>query len=191
MDSTGLKIFGEGEWQQNKHKPKAKHESWRKPHLELDLVCGEIVCSDLTKDDVGDTTSLPGLLDADESQFMADGAYDGDPTSALLVASFGAAVEIIIPPPKNGVLGPTADHGPSLRDQRIAAIRTVGRIAWQVSRGYNQRSRGETQMSRWKAVIGPKLKARSFQNQKTEARIGIHILNKITALGRPEFEQVA
>ena len=64
-------------------------------------------------------------------------------------------------------------------------------MAWQVSSGYNQRSRAETQMGRWKMVIGPKLKARSFPNQKTEAKIGTHILNKMTGLGRAKFEVVA
>lgn len=74
---------------------------------------------------------------------------------------------------------------------RIAAIRTGGRLAWQVRSGYNQRSRGETQIGRWKMVIGSKLKARSFPNQKTEAKIGAYIPNQITARGRPEFEPVA
>ncbi|MEP3329572.1 IS5 family transposase [Sedimentitalea sp.] len=194
VDSTGLKIFGEDKWLQNKHRTKAKRKSWRKLHLGLDLVSGDIVCSDLTNDDVGDTTALPDLLeqiDADVAQFITDGAYDGDPTSNLFVERFSVGVEIIIPPPKNAVLGPTAAHDPSLRDQRIAAIRTVGRMAWQVSSGYNQRSRGETQMGRWKTVIGPKLKARSFPNQKTEAKIGAHVLNSMTELGRPMFEPVA
>ena len=36
-----------------------------------------------------------------------------------------------------------------------------------------------------------KLKARSFPNQKTEAKIGAYILNKMTAHERPEFESVA
>jgi hypothetical protein len=62
-------------------------------------------------------------------------------------------------------------------------------MAWQTSSGYNQRSRGEDQMGRWKAVIGPKLKARSFENQKTKARIGVQILNLMTELGRPNFER--
>ncbi|MFW8584224.1 hypothetical protein ACOJBM_02530 [Rhizobium beringeri] len=48
-------------------------------------------------------------------------------------------------------------------------------MAWQKSTGYNQRSRVETQMGRWKTVIGPKLKARNFDNQKTEAKIGVHV----------------
>ena len=32
-------------------------------------------------------------------------------------------------------------------------------------------------MGRWKAIIGPKLKARCFENQQTEAKIGVAILN--------------
>ena len=194
VDSTGRKIFGEGEWLQNKHKTKATRRSWRKLHLGLDLVCGDIVCSDLTTDDVGDPTALPDLLeqiDADVAQFIADGAYDGDPTSDLLIERFGETVEIIIPPPKNAVSSPDAVDNPTLRDQRLAVIRTGGRMAWQVSSGYNQRSRGETQMGRWKMVIGSKLKARNFPNQKTEANIGAYILNKMTELGRPEFELIA
>ena len=63
IDSTGLKIFGEGEWCEEKHRNKSKRKSWRKLHLGLDLVSGEIICSDLTADDVGDPTVLPNLLD--------------------------------------------------------------------------------------------------------------------------------
>jgi hypothetical protein len=63
VDSTGLKIFGEGEWLEKKHKTKPKRKSWRKLHLGLDITTGDIVCSDLTKDDVGDPTALAELLD--------------------------------------------------------------------------------------------------------------------------------
>jgi hypothetical protein len=63
VDSTGLKVFGEGEWLENKHKIKVKRKRWRKLHVGLDLVSGEIVCADLTTDDVGDPTALPDLLD--------------------------------------------------------------------------------------------------------------------------------
>jgi hypothetical protein len=64
-------------------------------------------------------------------------------------------------------------------------------MAWQASTGYNQRSCGETQIGRWKMVNGPKLKERSFLNQKTEAKIGTRILNKMTKFGRATFEVVA
>jgi hypothetical protein len=64
-------------------------------------------------------------------------------------------------------------------------------MAWQKCTGYNQRSRVETQMGQWKAVIGPKLKARNFGNLKTEAKIGVRVLNWMSELGRPEFKRVA
>ena len=193
VDSTGLKIFGEGEWQYNKHKTKAKRKKWRKLHLGLDLLSGEIICADLTTDFVGDPSALPGLLDQiDEpvTRFIADGAYDGMPTSDLLKARFGDAVEITIPPQKNAIPSLQSAHDPSPRDQHLADIHARGRFAWQVSSSYNQRSRVEAQIGRWKGVIGSKLKAQNFLNQKTEVRIGISILNKMTELGRPEFEAV-
>ena len=130
-------------------------------------------------------------IDGDVTRFIADGAYDGDPTSALLAERFGPVIEIIISPPKTSFLSPDADENRTHRDQRITAIATRGRMASQASSSYNQRSRGETIMGRWKAIIGPKLKARSLLNQKTEAKIGTHILNKMTGLGRAQFEVAA
>lgn len=193
VDSTGLKIFGEGEWLYNKHKTRPKCKSWRKLHLGLDLLSGEIICADLTTDSVGDPTALPVLLDQINepvTRFIVDGAYDGTPTSDLLKARSGDTVKIIIPPPKNAICSPQSTHNPSSRDQHIAKIQTHGRLAWQVSSGYNQRSREETLMGRWKAVMGHKLKARRFKNQKTEVRIGAQVLNKMTELGRPTFVAV-
>ena len=194
VDSTGLKIFGEGDWLHEKHKAKAKRKSWRKLHLGLDLGSGEIVCSELTTDDIGDPTALPGLLDQIDGpveKFIADGAYDGEPTVKALTERFGPLIEVTIPPPKNAILSDGAALNPSARDGHIAEIETHGRMAWQKSSGYNQRSRIETQMGRWKTVIGSKLKARHVENQKTEAKIGVRILNRMTKLGRPKFERTA
>ncbi|MEO9781345.1 transposase, partial [Sedimentitalea sp.] len=149
---------------------------------------------DLTKDDVGDPTALPDLLDQVDSpvdRFLADGAYDGEPTSDLLAARFGTLIEVTIPPPRNAILSPNAAKDPTARDCQIAEIAADGRMAWQKATGYNQRSRGETLMGRWKTVIGAKLKARGFENQKTEAGIGVRALNRMTGIGRPNFERAA
>tara|TARA_B110000977_G_C10827597_1_gene396767 strand:- start:59 stop:643 length:585 start_codon:yes stop_codon:yes gene_type:complete len=194
VDSTGLKISGEGDWLEEKHKTKAKRKSWRKLHLGLDLVSGEIVCSDLTTDDIGDPTALPDMLDQIDGpvdRFLADGVYDGKPTSDLLEARLGSMIEVIIPPPKNAVFSQNAALHPIIRDLHIAEIESKGRIAWQKSSGYNQRSRIETQIGRWKTVIGHKLKARTFNNQKTETKIDVWILNRMTELGRPNFLRTA
>ena len=132
VDSTGLKIFGEGDWLEEKHKTKRKRRSWRKLHLGLDLVSGEIVCCDLTKDDVGDPTALPDLLDQVDGPidlFLADGAYDGEPTSELLATRFGSTIEVTIPPPKNAILSPNAAKYPTERDCHVAEIAARGRMA--------------------------------------------------------------
>ena len=109
----------------------------------------------------------------------------------VLAARFGLMIEVTIPPPKNAILSPYAAKDPTARDCHVAEIAARGRMAWQNATGYNQRSRGETLMGRWKAVIGPKLKAHNFENQKTEARIGVRVLNRMTGLGRPSFERTA
>lgn len=104
-------------------------------------------------------------------QFLADGAYDGSSTRDLLVKRFDTLPEVAIPPPKNANFSPNMAQDPTLRDHQIAHIKT--------------------QMGRWKAVIGPKLKARCFANQKTEAYIGVRALNRMTGPGRPSFERTA
>ena len=103
VDSIGLKIFGEGEWLAQKHKIKGIRRRWRKLHLGLDLASGAIVCANLTHDDVGDSTALPGLLDqldAPVAGFLADGAYDGASTRDLLSERYGETLDVVIPPPK-------------------------------------------------------------------------------------------
>ena len=95
-----------------------------------------------------------------------------------------------IPPPKNAVIRPQSARDPTVRDRHIAQIRRNGRMAWQVATGYSQRSRIETQIDRWKSVIGPRLQSRSFPRQITETQLGQKIANTMTALGRPVFERI-
>jgi hypothetical protein len=59
-------------------------------------------------------------------------------------------------------------------------------MAWQVATGYGQRALIETTMGRYKALIGPRLRARGFAAQQTEAAIGVAALNRMLAAGRPK-----
>lgn len=61
-----------------------------------------------------------------------------------------------------------------------------GRLARQVATGYGQRWLVETTMGRHKALIGPRLRARGFAARQTEAAIGVAVLNRMLAAGRPE-----
>ncbi|MEM9670905.1 MAG: IS5 family transposase, partial [Pseudomonadota bacterium] len=103
VDSTGLKIYGLGEWRQERFGEGKSRRSWRKLHLGIDPADGDIVASELTNKDVGDVTVLPDLLDQVESRidrFLADGAYDGDPTYQLFIQRPQSLPlpDVIIPP---------------------------------------------------------------------------------------------
>ena len=130
-------------------------------------------------------------LDAPLTDFLADGAYDGASTRDLLRARYGETLDVVIPPPKNALIRPQSARGSTVRDRRIAQIRSNGRMAWHAATGYNQRSRIETQIGRWKGVIGRRLQSRSFSRQITEIPVGQKVLNTMTALGRPVFERIA
>lgn len=193
LDSTGLKVFGAVEWLETKHSKTSRRRSWRKLHLGLDLETGQIECSELTTYHICDPSAVPDLLDQIECpvhRFLADGVYDGTATRTEVTQRF-ADVEIIIPRPKTAVAGPEAETAPAARDKDILAIRAHGRMAWQKSTGYNQRARVETQMGRWKSIIRKRLRSRTLKNPRTECRIGVSVLNKMTSLGRPAFERIS
>ena len=61
-----------------------------------------------------------------------------------------------------------------------------GQLKWQASTGYSKQPLVETAMGRYKGVIGQRLRARSFLAQQTEAAIGVAILNRMLACGRPK-----
>ena len=60
VDSTGLKVFGEGEWKVKKH-GWAKHRTWRKLHLAIDPETQEIVADDLTDNATDDAAEVPPI----------------------------------------------------------------------------------------------------------------------------------
>jgi hypothetical protein len=111
----------------------------------------------------------------------ADGAYDGEAVFDAVAGRHPEAV-VIIPPRVTAVTsGTTATQ----RDQHIATIAKHGRMGWQRRSGYNRRSLIETAMFRYKTIIGRRLHARTLPNQRTEAKIGCNVLNRMTALGMP------
>ena len=187
IDSTGLKVFGAGEWLQEKHDAKARR-TWKKLHLAVDADTGMIMASTLTGNDVGDPSQLAPLLDQIEATIAsvtADGAYDGMPTYDV-VAQRSEDIHVIIPPHVTAVLSAEAEQNPSQRDQHILAIAVRGRSGWQEETNYGQRALVETAMGRYKAIVGPCLRARSFSGQNVEVRVGVVVLNRMLHAGRPD-----
>ena len=99
IDATGLKVYGEGEWKVRVHGP-AKRRVWRKLHLGVDALTGEILAHALTPSETHDGTELPDLLaavDGPIAAVYADKAYDAfDIHSAILAR----AARPVIPPRK-------------------------------------------------------------------------------------------
>lgn len=182
VDSTGLKVYGKDEWHQEKHEVPARR-TWRKLHLAVDEN-HQIIACELTTPEVGDPTAVPDLLDQIDTPFetfIADGAYDGEPISEVVLAKQPDA-QVIIPPPKTAVVSSAGD---TQRDQHIRDIDQYGRIAWQKKTDYCLRNYAELAMQRYKRIFGNALKARALLQQKAEASIGASALNRMTSLGMP------
>jgi transposase len=183
IDSTGVKIYGEGEWLDQKHGVRSRRR-WRKLHLAVDADTHEIAAVELTPDDVGDVSALPDLLDQIEEpvgSVTADGAYDGDAIYDEVLQRHPAA-RVIIPPRSTAIL---SDAGTTQRDDHLRSIEQHGRLGWQRRSGYGRRSLVETAMYRYKTIIGRRLHARTLLNQRIEAKIGCNVLNRMTSLGMP------
>jgi hypothetical protein len=117
-------------------------------------------------------------------QVTADGANDGAPTYQT-IAQHGDGIEVVIPPRSTSI--PTGEPGPpTQRDRHLAMIAEQGRLAWQIATDYGQRSLVETTVGRYKSLIGPRLRARGFAGQQTEAAVGVAVLNRMLAAGRPD-----
>jgi hypothetical protein len=125
-------------------------------------------------------------IEATIASVTADGAYDGMPTYGGGGWSRRRCSRDYSTPCDRAVLSAKAEHNPSQRDQHILSIAAHGRMGWQKDTDYGQRALVETTMGRYKAIIGPCLRARSFPGQKAEAAIGVAVLNRMLDAGCPD-----
>jgi len=183
VDSTGLKVYGEGEWKVRKHGV-GKRRTWRKLHLGVNPENHEIAMVELTEVDVTDAEAFPGMVEQlGEEQMLGrvagDGAYDNRSCYQTITDRGGTPV---IPPRQNAVEW-EAEHP---RTQTVRACQTEdGRSQWKRDSNYHIRSLSETAMYRYKTIIGNTMKARDFALQKVEALVSVSILNRMSALGMP------
>ena len=183
VDSTGVKLYGEGEWKVRLH-GKEKRRTWRKLHLLIDHTTHAALALSMTDKDTLDRRELSGLLGAVEgevAEVLGDGAYDFQDCYRAIDARRARAV--IPPQVRARVRG-----GAQFRDRNAALLRgqEVGRDAWKKEAGYHRRSLAETAMMRMKTLFSDKLKAREWRRQETELRIRCAAMNRMTALGMPQ-----
>lgn len=192
IDSTGLKVYGEGEWKVRTHGA-SKRRTWRKLHLCLDAATGEVMVAAATENSVSDCTMFPEILAAlaeEIGQISADGSYDRRKVYAALNKH---GVKRAAIPPRQGAK--IWQHGNSskerlIRDENLRSVRRKGRAKWKREANYHQRSLAETGVFRFKTIFSDKLQSRVQENQFQEMIIKCAALNRMTHLGMPDSYKV-
>lgn len=195
FDSTGVKVYGEGEWKVRKH-GYSKRRTWRKVHVGMCVDSGQVVISAMTSNNVSDEEAMIHMMEGLEGiplgDVLGDGAYD---TTDCREAVYDRGGKQVIPPDKNAKLQ-RRDPLPALRERdqairRIQELGNEGRAQWKQEVGYHRRSRVETLMFRYKTGVGDRLTSRKEATQATEVAIKLDVLNRMTELGRPKSYKVA
>ncbi len=186
VDSTGLKICGQGERHSKKHGGKYR-KRWKKLHIGVDEN-GWILASKITDDHYQDPSQVPDLLgqvDRPIRQFAADGIYDQEPVyDAVEQHSPGAMV--IVPPRREAAPSGEATGSNSQRAHHIEAIKETGRFKWKRESGYYLQSPAENSRSRYKRIISGRLRAKRDEAQDREALVACSILNRVHEMGQPQ-----
>lgn len=188
IDSTGLKVYGEGEWKVRKYGA-SKRRTWRKLHIGIDIDTQEIVCVELTTN-AEDDAAVAGRLLKDKTtklnSFRGDGGYDDFSFREIL----GKEVKQIIPPPIDAVVHEGTKKKPTAAylkqgNEAVTWIKTHDRKAWKIKEGYHRRSLNEVAMFRYKTAFTASMSARKMENQKREVALKCKILNIFNKQGMP------
>jgi Transposase DDE domain len=183
IDSTGLKLYGEGEWRV-RGRGWAKRRTWRKLHISMDAQSQQLTSALITNKDVVDPRVLPRLLKQEAEPVecvTADGAYD---SRQCYRAIHERGARAVIPPRKGSTLW--EDEYLQERNKNLRGVRKWGVKGWKKRSGYHRRSLIETAMFRLKAIFTDKLRSREVQRQRTETKIRCLALNRMTELGMPQ-----
>lgn len=191
VDSTGVKVFGEGEWKVRQH-GYTYRRTWRKVHVGVDEASGELVAVVVTTNNYHDSQLVPDLLaqvDEEIKQVSGDGGYDRRHCYEAIRARQAQAT---IPPQHNAKIW---QHGNTkaerlARDENLRRIRQIGRAAWKRESGYHRRSLAETTMFRLKTIFSERVTARGFAGQAAQVLVRCAALNRMTQLGKPDSYRV-
>jgi transposase len=183
IDSSGLKVYGEGEWQMRTH-GKQKRRTWRKLHLAMDASTHQVTATSLTDKDLLDRNAMAGLLEqttGEVERVCADGAYDFEQCYRAIKKREAKA---LIPPRSDAVVRGKSPF--EQRDENLRQIRRKGRKRWKRESTYHRRSLVECAFFRLKTLFSDKLRSRTEERQKIEATIRCLAMNRMTKLGMPQ-----
>jgi len=184
VDSTGVKVYGEGEWQV-RQQGYSQRRTWRKLHLAVDEATGEILAAVVSTNNVSDDEAFSDLMDSIEGEIEAVSADGADDQRKCYdaIAERGAQAQI---PPREDAQYWEAEGETHARNQTLNRIEAVGRAEWKRESGYHRRSLAETMMFRFKSIFGNTCSRRTFDNQAAELLLACAALNRMTHLGMPD-----
>ncbi|POP41502.1 IS5/IS1182 family transposase [Superficieibacter electus] len=188
IESTGLKVFVEGEWKVKKH-GKERRSIWRKLHLAVDGKTHEIICADLSLNNVTDSEAFPGLIRQTHRKIRA-AAADGDYDTRMCHDELRRKnISALIPPRKGAGYwsGEYTDRNRAVANQRLSG----SNARWKWTTDYNRRSIAETAIYRIKQLSGGSLTLRDYDGQVAEALAMVRALNRMTKAGMPESVRIA
>lgn len=190
FDSSGFKIYGEGEWKVRQH-GKQKKRRWKKFHIGVCPKTHEIIVAEVTELEATDSEVGPRLLEKAPSSVkraIGDGAYD---TWNCYKAAHERGQQLIVPPREGAVYKKGDEPWLKARNDAICEIIGLGNHEdaiklWKTLVGYHKRSLVETAFSRVKGVFGAKLFSKSTDNQEVELNLKAHVMNRMTLQGMPQ-----
>jgi hypothetical protein len=141
LDSTGLQLFGQGEWDAEKH-GRARRQ-WRKLHLAVDADTGEIAADVLTEGHTDDATQAPacsGRSRAASLRRPRTAPMTAMPSNQVATRQHGLPPDVVIPPRASAVPSTDDPAARTQRDRHIRLIAEQGRMAWQRASGYGRRN---------------------------------------------------
>ena len=187
VDSTGLKLYGEGEWKVRKH-GKNKRRTWLKLHLGVNEKSHTIEACVLTDDRVHDNEILPHMIRqifGKIAQITGDSAYDSHDSYEIALK---CGAKPCFPPRVNARRHKATDEAWRLRNHAVSHMYYHGLADWKKKNNYHRRSLVEVMMFRFKQLFGANVMARTVKRQAKEIGfIKCLVINKMTALGMPSY----
>ena len=190
FDSSGFKIYGEGEWKVRQH-GKQKRRRWKKFHIGVCPQTHEIIVAEVTELETADCEIGPELMKKAPRSVRAaigDGAYD---TWDCYKTAYQKGQKLIVPPREGAVFNREEQLWQKARNDAVSQIIGLGNDEeamkiWKKLVGYHKRSLAETAFSRLKGIFGHNLFSRGIKKQEVELRLKANILNKMTKQGMPK-----
>lgn len=191
VDSTGVKVLGNGEWQVRKHGP-SRRRQWRKVHMAMDTATGDVRAVEFTSSREGDSPGATRPAGADPSRpAHRDHHRRGRLRhSSLSHRDCRRGATAIIPIRRNGRAWRKDSPAARARNETLRTTQRFGRALWKRLTGDHARSRAEAKMLCLKS-FGERIASRDPDRQTAEIHARVALMNRFAALGRAEIVRVA